>query len=85
MKKVEVHLSALVTNGEISRKEACKELNKLLYKKNELENDMSYVLKKLDFSYKEFYKIMEEKPIPHDYFPNNNSFYRKVKKLFYDK
>jgi N-acetyl sugar amidotransferase len=63
--KRKAHLSSLVRNGEMSRDEALKELKSPLYDQEQLENDMTFVLKKLGFSRQEFEQIMREVPVPH--------------------
>ena len=80
--KRKAHLSALIRNGEIDREAARSELEKPLYQKQELEQDLSYVIKKLDFSVEEFEDIMANEPVSHYNYPNSRSFYRKIKDIF---
>ncbi len=63
--KRKMHLSAQVRIGEITRDDAIDELNKPLYKSNELRRDMAFFLKKLGFTKEEFGKIMAQKPVKH--------------------
>ncbi len=77
------HLSSLICSGNISRDEALDVLKKPIYSSNELQEDMNYVLKKLNLKEPEFKKIMESKPVSHLSYPNNNkifNFLRKFKK-----
>ncbi len=59
------HLSALIRNGEITRKQAFEELAQPLYDPVEFRVDKEYVLKKLGFTEQEFEALMQEKPKSH--------------------
>lgn len=63
--KRKLHLSAQVRMGEINREDAISQLNKPIYKVNELRRDKAFFLKKLGLSEDEFEKIMAQKPIDH--------------------
>lgn len=63
--KRRAHLSNLILSGQITRDEALAEIATPAYDPNLLEEDKTYVAKKLGFSMEEFEKIMKEKPIPH--------------------
>lgn len=63
--KRKAHLSNLICSGQLDRASALKELEKPLYDPIELEQDFSYVAKKLGFSNEEFKAIMNEKPRSH--------------------
>ena len=76
------HLSALIRNNEINKKVALAELKKPLYKEQELKEDLSYVIKKLDFLKEEFNMIMDSDPVSHYNYPNSRSFYKKIKDIF---
>lgn len=52
------HLSSLIVGGELSREEALEEIAKPIEKDSIIEEDLSYVIKKLDISSEEFEKIM---------------------------
>ena len=52
-------MSTLMCSGQITREEALKKLEKLLYEKDERERDKKYVLKKLGLSEKEFEDLMK--------------------------
>ena len=69
--KRKVHLSALIRNGELTRDEALKELEKPPYDPQELKVDKAYVLKKLGFTEAEFDKMMIEKPKEHLDYPSD--------------
>ena len=53
--------------------------------KQELEEDLSYVIKKLDFLKEEFNRIMDSDPVSHYNYPNSRSFYKKIKDIFNEK
>lgn len=75
------HLSSLIVTGQISREAALRELDKSLYEKNELREDIDYICKKLDFSPEEFESIMNAKVHTYEDFPNNYGLYKKLKLL----
>lgn len=74
--KRKVHYSALIRNNEITRDNAMFEVSQPLYNSQELEQDKSYVLKKLGFTEYEFEEIMKMKPVPHDLYPTDQSYIR---------
>lgn len=79
--KRKVHLSALIRNGEITRKEALKELADTLYKEPELRRDKEFVLKKLGFTSQEFDEIMAMPPVPHAHYPSELRYLKPLLKL----
>lgn len=63
--KRKAHLSTLIMSGQMSRDDAKQELLHSPYgegNENLIEEDIEYVLKKLDFTKEEFDKIMKERP-----------------------
>ena len=58
--KRKVHFSSLIRNGEMTREQAMSELQRPLYDPEKLEQDKSYVLKKLEFSEEDFEAIMKQ-------------------------
>ena len=72
--KRKMHLSGLIRNKELSREEALSELHKPLYDENELRRDKAFILKKLGFTESEFNRIMLKKPIPHDFYPTDQTY-----------
>lgn len=75
------HLSSLIRNKEISRAEAIIEIDKPLYTSVELKQDMQYVLKKLDFSETEFYKLMAKRAKLHTDYPSDIGLLMLIKKV----
>lgn len=68
--KRKAHFSALIVSGQMSREEALTELNKPLYRPEDLEEDLDYVTSKLGFTRDEFAKIMAMPPKRHTDYPN---------------
>ena len=58
--KRKLHYSAKVRNGQLSREDALKIIQKDPY--NGGIEDLDYCMKKLDLTYNDFYKIMNEPP-----------------------
>ncbi|MDB4020991.1 N-acetyl sugar amidotransferase [Litorivicinus sp.] len=79
--KREVHLSALIRNGEISREQAVSELQAPLYKASELKRDKTFVLKKLGFTEQEFDEMMLKDPVPHDFYPTDQKLMLRLTKI----
>jgi N-acetyl sugar amidotransferase len=87
--KRRAHLSSLIISGEISRNEALNEINEKPYSENEINFDLDYVAKKLDWSPGEFRTIINLPPKRHQDFANNEYFFKsglkfkKILKKFY--
>lgn len=77
------HLSSMIVSNQITRKEALEELNRPLYDIDIMENDINYILKRIDMSLKEFEDLMNEPPKQHTEYKTSNfaSFYRAVFKI----
>lgn len=75
------HLSDLIRSGQLTREKALKELNLESYSQEMINNDMPFVLKKLDFDEKSFECIMNEKPKNFMDYPNSASKIIKLKKV----
>ncbi|MBS2034823.1 N-acetyl sugar amidotransferase [bacterium] len=80
--KRKLHLSSLVTNGELTREEALAELEKPLYTELELRREKDYVLKKLGFSESEFDEIMRLPPVPHSAYPTDRPIFDLIRKVY---
>lgn len=66
------HLSTLILNKKITRKEGLAILNGVDYARSPLfEKDLRAVQKKLGFSPQELGSILQEKQIPHEAYPND--------------
>ena len=70
--KRKAHLSSLICSGQITKEEALAELAKPPYPIELQEEDKKYVIKKWGLTEAEFEKIMNEKPIPHAYYGEEN-------------
>ena len=75
------HLSCLIRNKEMTREEA---LNILSVKKypGDLNSDITYFCKKLDFSEEEFRSIMSEHPVSHLEYKNSEFIFKLSKKIY---
>lgn len=86
--KRRAHLSSLIISGQMSRDEALKIMNEESFSKAEIDFDLEYVGKKLDWSVDEFNKILELPPNSHQDFPTNERLFsigiksRKIIKSF---
>jgi len=69
--KRKAHYSSLIAAGQMTREEALSRLNEPLYRPEELQQDMDFVLKKLGFSESEWQQIMRAQPAKHTDLPNN--------------
>lgn len=63
--KRRMHYSSLICSGQMTREQALELLEKPLYEPNELQRDIDYVMKKLQFSAAEFNSIMNAAPKAH--------------------
>lgn len=63
--KRRAHLSSLIVSGQMSRDEACRELEQPTYPVDKLQADKEFVAKKIGLTTEEFDRIMNE--APHDY------------------
>jgi N-acetyl sugar amidotransferase len=68
--KRKAHFSALILSGQMTRDEALAELNKPLYRPDELEEELDYVTDKLGFTREEFADIMRMPGKRHTDYPN---------------
>jgi N-acetyl sugar amidotransferase len=56
--KRRAHLSTLILSRQLTRDEAMREMNEIIYPENLLKDDKEYVMKKLDLTVEEFDKMM---------------------------
>jgi N-acetyl sugar amidotransferase len=78
------HLSSLICSGEISRKDALKEISNPPYIDEDLaKQDLAFVIKKLNISIEEFNKLMQL-PIKSIYdYPNNFDYWEKIRNIYW--
>jgi hypothetical protein len=81
--KRKAHLSTLICNGEISRKEALELLREDLYPAEKLSHDKEYVCKKLGFSDADFNHIMDQPVKSYKDYPNSEKILKRVYNLYY--
>lgn len=71
------HISSLIRNGEITRKDALEELKYNPYKTIEIENSKKdYFIKKIGFSVQDFERIMLSKPLKHSAYKNDEYIFK---------
>ncbi len=75
------HLSDLIKSGQITREEALKEVAKVGYNKDLLDQDMHFVMKKLNLKQSEFDEIMKLPVKSFKDYPNNEAKVNRLKKL----
>lgn len=66
------HFSSLIISGQMSRDRAIELIRGNSYNEDEIQNDLEYVAKKLDWSVDEFSEILNLPPQNHGNFPNND-------------
>ena len=79
--KRKLHLSNLIITNQISRNEAKKILNKTPYNEFDLENDLNYFIKKMNWNKEIFHNYINTKEIKHSEYPSELSFWNKILKL----
>ena len=60
--KRKVHFSALINSGQMTREEALEKLKEPPYPEDKMEEDLEYVIKKLDLTREEFEEIYNRSP-----------------------
>jgi len=70
--KRRAHLSSLVISGQMTRDRALEEIKSDVYTEAELNDDLEYVAKKLDWTPQEFRDIIAQPPRMHKEFANND-------------
>ncbi|MFP6686244.1 MAG: N-acetyl sugar amidotransferase [Polyangiaceae bacterium] len=75
--KRKAHFSSLIVSGQMTRSGALELLEKPLYDPHELEMDIEFVCKKLDFTREEFDEIMGRPARDHWSYPNNYWMFRR--------
>jgi N-acetyl sugar amidotransferase len=73
--KRRAHLSSLIISGQISRADALEKMKENVYEPGEIENDMEFVAKKLDWSLQEFKAIIDLPPNRHQDFKTNENLF----------
>jgi len=74
------HLSSLILSGQLTRDEALRKLEELLYLPDELEIDIAYFCKKLRITRKEFDDLIEQPNRHYTDFPNWDLYYQLLKR-----
>lgn len=76
--KRKAHLSSLIAAGQMTRDEALARCNEPLYRPDELERDIEYVAKKLDYTPQQFMDVIARPKADHFDFPNHASWIKKA-------
>ena len=77
------HLSSLILNGQMSREEALKEMEKHPYPDTKLAlEDRDYIIKKFGLTEKEFQNIMNSPPKSYKAYPNDEFFIKHFSSLY---
>jgi N-acetyl sugar amidotransferase len=79
--KRKAHLSNLICSGQINREEAIQELSSPPMPKKLMEEDKSYVAKKLGFSKSEFEEVLSLKNVPHEHYGTDENQIKKFQAL----
>ena len=77
------HLSALIRSGQITKSKAIEEIEKPLFKGNQLQLEKEFFEKKLGYTSEEFDKIMSDKPISHDKYKSDKSKFKMLWRISY--
>ena len=73
--KRRIHFSNLIWSGQMTRREALRELKKPTYSKRDQELDKTYVLKKFGLHSEEFEKMMRAPIVPHEVYGTEDQKY----------
>jgi hypothetical protein len=82
------HLSSLIISGQITREEALEIIKEKPFDEKEIQEDIEYVAKKLDWTVEEFIRIIGLPPRKHSEFRTNNNLFKfgiKLKSMFQKK
>lgn len=82
--KRRAHLSSLIISGQLTREEALLKMDEDVYSKSEIDSDLEFVAKKLNWTPDEFRGIINMPPHRHQDFPTSEGLFRlglKVKKI----
>lgn len=83
--KRKAHLSSLISSGQISREKALEELKEKPWETQQTKEDKEYVIKKLEWTEKQFNAWMKEEPVSHFAYPSyltrHDKIMRRIKKL----
>jgi len=71
------HLSSLILSGQITREEALNTMKQDIYSQNDINYDLEYVAKKLDWSVSDFKAILDLPPRKHGDFPTNDNLFKR--------
>lgn len=70
------HLSSLIISGQMTRDEALSKMEEDVYSEKDINFDLEFVAKKLDWSVEEFKAIINLPPNRHQVFPTSEAIFR---------
>lgn len=76
------HLSTLICSSQLSREQALVEIKKDVYGNNNVEEDLEFVVKKLNISRAEFDKIMADPPKNYLHYPNGEKNWNRLRSVY---
>jgi len=79
--KRKIHFSALIRSGQMTREQAIKTLKELSYPQEKMEEDRSFIIKKLGLSEKEFNDYFIKPPKTFLNYPNEYKLKSKIMRL----
>jgi len=77
--KRKAHLSNLIFSGQITKEEAVNEISKPIYKREQLQQDYDFVLKKLNLTHEDFVSWLKQPRREHSDFKVEQSIWDKYK------
>lgn len=80
--KRKLHLSTLVVNGILDRDDGLNDLKKIPYpSQEELNSDIDYFLKKMQWEKNDLKKYLDRKRIEHNFYPSSKFLWESLKKI----
>jgi N-acetyl sugar amidotransferase len=80
--KRKIHLSTLIMSGQLTRENALIQLSGSPYSyENELQSDLQYFLKKMDWDYSDLEKYIHRPEVPHDIYGSEKYLFDLTNKL----
>ena len=81
--KRRVHLSTLIISGQMSRNEAIQDLKSIPYpSEQDLQKDINYFLKKMDWTVGDLTKYVNEPFVAHDHYRSEKELWRKFYQIY---
>ncbi|KLN65593.1 N-acetyl sugar amidotransferase [Vibrio sp. VPAP30] len=82
--KRKLHFSSLILSNQMTRGEAVEKLKEIPYpSQKELEEDISYFLKKMSWTKEQLVEYISRPEVKHDAFPSENNFWEYCRKVYF--